>query len=65
MGTMEYNDLVDAFDDLGLDLVEIYDDNDEPAGFEVQNNGEVVASFDTDDFTALEAFLQELLLEGS
>ena len=36
---MEYSDLVDAFDDLGLDLVEVYDHSDAPAGFEVQDNG--------------------------
>ena len=29
------------------------------------NDLEVVAAFDTDDFTALESFLQEPLLKGS
>ena len=61
---MEYSDLVDAFDDLGLDLVEVYDHSDAPAGFEVQDNGEVVGTFDTDDFTGLEAYLQQLLTEA-
>jgi hypothetical protein len=61
---MDYSDLLDAFDSLGLDLVQVYDDADEPNGFEVQDNGEVVGTFDTDDFTGLEAYLQQLLTEA-
>ena len=61
---MDYSDLLDAFDSLGLDLVQVYDDADEPNGFEVQDNGEVIADFDADDFTGLESYLQGLLTEA-